>query len=330
MNCATHNDIAAVAFCRTCGKPLCGNCTRDVRGVIYCESCLAARMEGTVPPVPGFVPPTTAPQTGYQQFMDQGLGVKVAPGPSSGPNPTVAGILGAIPFGIGAVYNGQYAKGLAHLFIFVMLIYGANHGGNWDWLFGIGIAFFVVYQIIDAVRTAKAIQMGQPAPDPLGLAQTFGAGERFDASKVPVGAVVLIGLGVLFLLHTMGVWEFGLDRFWPLTIVFVGAWMFYRQWDRSSQTCPCGRCRTRWLMGPTMVLTTGVLLLLSTTTPIGLDRTWPAWILAVGVVKLLQSTASSDGHIGPLPPGGLPPSAPAPPQGPQNSAAPSSGEVDHV
>ena len=45
MNCATHSDQAAVAFCRTCGKPLCNQCTRDVRGVIYCESCLAARME---------------------------------------------------------------------------------------------------------------------------------------------------------------------------------------------------------------------------------------------------------------------------------------------
>ena len=326
MNCATHNDIAAVAFCRTCGKPLCGNCTRDVRGVIYCEACLAARMEGTAPPVPGFVPPATP---GPQQFMDQGLGVKVGPTPTSGPNPALAGILGAIPFGIGAVYNGQYAKGLAHLFIFVMLIYGTDHAGNWDWLFGIGIAFFVVYQILDAVHTAKAIQMGQPAPDPLGLAQTFGAGERFSASKVPVGAVVLIGLGVLFLLHTMGVWEFGLDRFWPLIIVFVGAWMFYRQWERSSHTCSCGHCRTRWLMGPTLVLTTGVLLLLSTTTPIGLDRTWPAWILAVGVVKLLQSTASSEGHVGPLP-SSPPPVAPAPPPTPPSSAAPPSGEVDHV
>jgi hypothetical protein len=50
MNCATHNDTAAVAFCRTCGKPLCNNCTRDVRGVVYCEPCLAARLEGTAPP----------------------------------------------------------------------------------------------------------------------------------------------------------------------------------------------------------------------------------------------------------------------------------------
>ena len=57
MNCATHSDTAAVAFCRTCGKPLCNQCTRDVRGVIYCEACLAARMEGTAPAA-GFVPPT--------------------------------------------------------------------------------------------------------------------------------------------------------------------------------------------------------------------------------------------------------------------------------
>src|SRR5579859_8198800 len=108
MNCATHNDVAAVAFCRTCGKPLCQNCTRDVRGVIYCESCLAARMEGTAPAA-AIVPPPQAP---YQQVMDQGLVMKVPPGPTSGPNPAVAGILaGFFPFGVGAVYCSQYAKG---------------------------------------------------------------------------------------------------------------------------------------------------------------------------------------------------------------------------
>jgi hypothetical protein len=327
MNCATHNDIAAVAFCRTCGKPLCGNCTRDVRGVIYCEPCLAARLEGTAPAA-GFVPP----QTPYQQVMDQGLGLKVGPGPASGPNPAVAGILGAIPFGIGAIYNGQYAKGLAHLFIFVMLIYGANVAGRWDWVFGIGIPFFVIYQIIDAVRTAKAIQAGQLAPDPMGLGQTFSMGEKFDSGKVPVGAVVLIGLGVLFLLHTMGM-NLGFDRFWPLLIIFFGGWLFYRNYERSRRICQCGRCSTRWLMGPAMVLTTGVLLLLETldVRNAGIEHTWPAWILVVGIVKLLQSSASSAGHVGPLPP--APPSA-APPSPPPSSSNPegtsSSGEVHNV
>ncbi len=50
MNCANHPDIESVAYCRTCGKPLCANCTRDVRGVVYCENCLAARLEGVQPP----------------------------------------------------------------------------------------------------------------------------------------------------------------------------------------------------------------------------------------------------------------------------------------
>ncbi len=325
MNCATHNDLAAVAFCRTCGKALCNNCTRDVRGVIYCEACLAARMEGTAPAA-GFVPP----QTPYQPVMDQGLGMKVPPGPASGPNPAVAGILaGFFPFGVGAVYCSQYAKGLAHLLIFALLIFGVDHSGNWDWVFGIGIAFFYVYQIIDAVRTAKALQLGQPAPDPLGLGQTFSMGDRIEANKVPVGAVVLIGLGVLFLLHTMGVWEFGFERFWPLIIVFLGVWMFYRQWERSNRSCTCGRCRTRWLMGPAMVFTTGILFLLHTTDRVDLDRTWPAWILVVGVVKLLQSSASSQGHIEPRLPG-PPPSAPPPQTPPAQPQPPSAGEVSNV
>jgi hypothetical protein len=331
MNCANHSDLAAVAFCRTCGKPLCQNCTRDVRGVIYCESCLAARLESPAPApgTVGFVPPQT--QAGYTPVA---VPPPSAPRSQSGPNPAVAGILaGFFPFGVGAVYCGQYAKGLAHLLIFALLIFAAGHAGDWGWIFGISIAFFVVYQIIDAVRSARALQEGQPVPDPLGLGQTFGMGDKFDANKVPVGAVILIGLGVLFLLHTMGFWEFGFERFWPLILVFLGVWMFYRQWERTGRTCTCPRCRTRWLMGPSMVLLTGVLLLLETTNVAPLDRTWPAWILVVGVVKLLQSTASSAGHVGSLPPGNsssVPPAQvpPNPPSGSQQP--PSSGEVPNV
>jgi hypothetical protein len=230
----------------------------------------------------------------------------------------VAGILaGFFPVGVGAVYCSQYAKGLAHLVIFVLLVIGWNHGGSWWWIFFVALGFFYVYQIIDAVRTAHALQAGQPAPDPMGLGQTFSMGERFDSGKVPVGAVVLIGLGVLFLLHTMGIMEYGFERFWPLILIFLGGWMFYRHWERTQRTCTCGRCSTRWLMGPSMVLTTGILFLLHSMGVADLDRTWPAWILVVGIVKLLQSSASSVGHVGPLPPG---PAAPAPPSPPPSSS----------
>jgi Domain of unknown function (DUF5668)/B-box zinc finger len=339
MNCATHNDVAAVAFCRTCGKPLCNQCTRDVRGVIYCESCLAARMEGA-PTAAGFVPP----QTGYQQFMDQGLGVKVAPGPATGPNPAVAGILaGFFPIGVGAVYAGQYAKGLAHLVIMVLLILGL--GSDLPWyvitMLGITTGFFYVYQIIDAVRTAKAVQTGEPAPDPFGLAATFGAGEKFEGTKIPAGAAVLIGLGVLFLLHTAGLFEFGLDRFWPLILIFMGVWLFAKQWGLIGGTlsrCQCDHCRTRRLMGPAMLVTVGVLFLLDNITRLEFHRTWPAILLVVGVVKLIQSNASTTGHVGSLPPAspGFAPATPSPAaQNAPQSTVPgadqtSSGEVKNV
>ncbi|HET9309238.1 MAG TPA: DUF5668 domain-containing protein [Candidatus Sulfotelmatobacter sp.] len=335
MNCATHNDVAAVAFCRTCGKPLCNQCTRDVRGVIYCESCLAARMEG-VAPAAGFVPPA---QTVYPP-----MGAAALPGPrpplNTGPNPAVAGILaGFFPIGVGAVYTGQYAKGLSHLVIMVLLILGLGSDLPWYVITMLGIAtgFFYVYQIIDAVRSAKAIQMGEPAPDPFGLAATFGAGEKFEATKVPAGAVVLIGLGVLFLLHTAGLFEFGLDRFWPLILIFLGVWLFAKQFGLISSNralCQCQHCRTRRLMGPAMLVTLGVLFLLDSVSHISFGRTWPAILLVVGVVKLVQSNASSSGHVGPLPPGpsGYPPAAPPPgvPAAVPNSEPPSSGEVKNV
>jgi hypothetical protein len=335
MNCATHNDIAAVAFCRTCGKPLCANCTRDVRGVVYCEPCLAARLEGTAPAA-GFVPP----QTPYQQVMDQGLGLKVAPGPASGPNPAVAGMLaGIFPFGVGAVYCSQYAKGLSHLVIFVLMILGLSADLPWyvDMVLGISLGFFYVYQIIDSVRTAKAIQLGQPAPDPFGLAQTFSMGEKIDTSKVPTGAVILISLGVIFLLHTMHIFEFGLDHFWPLILIFLGVWLFAKHWGllgTGRAVCQCDHCRTRRLMGPAMLVTIGVLFLLENVGNGNLrfGRTWPAILLVIGVVKLVQSHASSAGHISPLP---LPPAPPAvaPPPPPPSSSDPgatSSGEVHNV
>jgi hypothetical protein len=297
MNCATHNDVAAVA-------PAAG----------------FAPVQTVYPPAASYAAPPRPPI-------------------NSGPNPAVAGILaGFFPIGVGAVYAGQYAKGLAHLVVMVLLIIGMGSDLPWYVITVLAIAtgFFYVYQIIDAVRTAKAIQMGEPAPDPFGLAATFGAGEKFETTKIPAGAVVLIGLGVLFLLHTAGLFEFGLDRFWPLILIFLGVWMFAKQWGLISSSrvlCQCERCRTRRVMFPAILVTLGVLFLLDSVSRVGFGRTWPAILLVIGVVKLLQSNASSTGHVGPLPPGsgyvaGPPQTPPVPP--PQNQQPPSSGEVNNV
>src|SRR5260370_3835524 len=110
MNCANHADASAVAYCRTCGKALCANCTRPVRGVIYCEDCLGARMEtggapaGTAgfgpgafsPGASGYVPPPPPP-----------------PGSGRGPDPTVAGDLCCVLcFSLGGNVTLSRARGL--------------------------------------------------------------------------------------------------------------------------------------------------------------------------------------------------------------------------
>jgi TM2 domain-containing membrane protein YozV len=229
MNCANHVDVPATAYCRTCGKPLCSSCTRDVRGVIYCEECLASHLSGIMPP-PGStaVPPGAQPSTGV-------------------PSPGLAAWLGFIP-GVGAMYNGEYAKGFIHVLIFATLIWATDHLNG---LFGLAIAAFVIYMPIEAYKTAKAREMGLPAPDPFGLNNLFGSSktpvmapgvapagggnpvigtevqagdaEYCPPSRVPIGAFILIGLGVLFLLDEVGWLHFDwVWRFWPLILIAIG------------------------------------------------------------------------------------------------------------
>ena len=240
MNCATHPDVPATVYCRTCGKAMCETCRRDVRGVAYCEDCIAARVQGTLPAQP-VAPATTA----------SGTHVIVTTGPSAG----LAGVLaGFFPFGVAPVYMGLYSKGLAHMIIFAALVWAAStvHGGL-EPLFGISIVFFYVYQIIDAVRSAKAIQMGMTPPDPFGLSGMFGAGSLRSAAgnapgtpgapsgnplaalptNVPIGAVVLIGLGILFLLHNAGMFHvLWFRHFWPVFLIGLGVWLFLRRSGR--------------------------------------------------------------------------------------------------
>jgi hypothetical protein len=74
-------------------------------------------------------------------------------------------------------------------------------------------------------------------------------------------------------------------------------------------------------MGPAILVTLGVLLLLSEMHVIGFDYTWPVLLIVIGVVKVLQGNASAYGHVQPpypyaypayQPPQQTPPVAPGP------------------
>lgn len=157
-----------VGFCQDCGRPLTAQTIRRVGSGVFCEQCLEIRMAaGTVPPPVGAVPPP--PVTG------------VPPIGASDPSPVLAALLGFIP-GVGAMYNGQFAKGIAHFVIFALLEALTNVSHS----FGILIMGWVFYQVFDAYYTAKARREGTPLPDPLGL-NNIGVhvGEQFrqDAAR---------------------------------------------------------------------------------------------------------------------------------------------------
>jgi len=300
MNCANHPQSPIAAYCRTCGKPLCTNCTRPVMGVIYCENCLAERVGASAPP-PNPYPPSAS----YQQFAPSAT---IHPR-QSGPNPALAGLLGGIPFGVGAIYNGQYTKGLVHLGIFVALVVAlsSNLADYWYIILGIGMGFFVVYQILDAIHTARAIQSGRPAPDPFGLTTAFSPGDpqaspgqpRDFAKSVPTGAVVLIALGVLFLLHNLGWWFLRAHVLGPLVMIAVGVWLLTRRLASPGGIAGSG---AGGLMGPAILMTLGAQFLLNNLDIISFGRTLPVLLIVIGVVLAVQRSAQHSSEVYPPPP----------------------------
>lgn len=218
--CAIHTQAPVAGYCRTCGKPICTECKRDVHGVIYCEDCLAARVQSTLPPLEPNAPAGAPPK------------VVVESGPSVG----LATFLGFIP-GVGAMYNGQFVKAFVHILIFATLAAAADRAD----IFGFFVAAFFAYMVVDAHQTAKARLYGRPLPDLIGLDSFIGNtrpgvdsqvnwGETWRQNRAPVGALILIGLGTLFLLDNFELFHFRwFDRLWPLLLIGLGVWWAYRR-----------------------------------------------------------------------------------------------------
>jgi hypothetical protein len=209
MKCVVHPEADAVGYCRNCGKAMCAVCVRPVRDMLYCEECLANGMG--LPTTPGASVPG-AP-------MPAASGLAARPASGLGPSPVLAFFLGFLP-GLGAFYNEQYGKGIIHLaiflFLFIIGVDGAVSGGAEAALW-ICISALWIYMPIDAYRTAKARLAGQRLDDPL---ETFAKGK-------PVGPFLIIGIGILLLLHNFDWFPWWrIQQFWPVILIIVGVLMF--------------------------------------------------------------------------------------------------------
>jgi len=214
MNCYLHAEVPAAAFCRSCGKPLCAACQRLAGGTVYCPEHAPVSYADAQNPYA---------QTAYTQSP---AAAPVAPPLAVSTSPGLAFFLGFIP-GVGAIYNGQYLKGLVHAVIFGLIcsLIGAVEHSAGGPLLGIILTAFIFYMPFEAYHTAKRRLAGQPVEEFSSLI----APNKFY-SRTPIGPILLILIGVFFLLDTLHLVEFqDVARFWPVLLIFAGAFMLYNR-----------------------------------------------------------------------------------------------------
>ena len=129
--------------------------------------------------------------------------------------------------GLGQIYVGYYYRGFAHIVVAasVIAILANEAVPELIPLFGLFLAFFWLYNIIDAGRRASLYNMALQGTDPMTLPEDF----HLPARGSVAGGVVMIAAGVLLLMHTrFGVSLAWLRDWWPLAPVLFGAWLVYR------------------------------------------------------------------------------------------------------
>jgi hypothetical protein len=242
MNCQNHPEVPATAYCRSCGKPVCEECRRDAFGTVFCAEHVAA---GAAPGAtaaagaPGGAPnaSTASPYAPSPADPGRPLGGGFAPPPPlphymADVSPGLAFFLGWIP-GVGAIYNGQYAKGLVHAVIWGILVSVTSNGRashGLEPLFGMLIAVWCFYMAFEAYHTARKRRMGEPVDEYSSLIDMKG-----HKGQIPVAGIALIVLGILLLLHTLDLLDFDyVARYWPVLLIAAGGYLLYGRFTHAA------------------------------------------------------------------------------------------------
>ena len=148
------------------------------------------------------------------------------PGDPSRKSPALATLLSLMP-GLGQIYVGYYQQGFINTAVVAATITILNAGVRGaEPLFGLFLAFFWLYNMIDANRRAHHYNRvldglgGENVPE-----EFQGPGAR---GSLPAG-ILLTAMGVLFLLDLNT--DISLDwieNWWPLFLVGGGVWMIVK------------------------------------------------------------------------------------------------------
>jgi hypothetical protein len=141
-------------------------------------------------------------------------------------SPVLALVLSLMP-GVGQIYVGYYQQGFINALVVATLItlLSSNTIRGAEPLFGIFLAFYWLYNVVDAWRRAtfynNALAGIGPATLPEEFAVTSGRGTL-------AGGVALLIVGIVALSNTLfGMSLEWLEKWWPLALIAGGAWLIY-------------------------------------------------------------------------------------------------------
>ena len=139
--------------------------------------------------------------------------------PANYKNPILAGVLSLFP-GIGNIYNGLYMRGLAFFLICTSMIAITTR----EPLFGLGIAFFWIFNVVDAYRQATLINHGYGQDLGIDEPPKIAAGQ----GGAMVGAIMmLIGAFALYDNYFGPIDLDWLIDLWPVILMAIGAWLIF-------------------------------------------------------------------------------------------------------
>jgi hypothetical protein len=162
---------------------------------------------------PRIVPPPTAARRDY--FDDPRR-----------KSPVLALVLSAMP-GLGQCYVGYYHQGFTNALIIASLIalIGSSVAHQLEPLFGLFLAFYWLFNIVDAWRRAVFYNNALAGIGPATLPEEFSVVKGRGSLG---GGLALMGLGVVLLSNTL--FQLPLEwveQWWPVAFIAVGAWLAY-------------------------------------------------------------------------------------------------------
>jgi hypothetical protein len=144
-------------------------------------------------------------------------------------SPALATIMSAMP-GLGQVYVGYYQQGFTNILvvagIITMLAEGNRFGmSGLEPLLGVFLAFFWLYNLVDAGRRASYYNQALAGLDRMALPEDL---KLPGGGGALVGGVVLLVIGLIFFSNTMFGWSLEwLERWWPAGLIAGGAYLVY-------------------------------------------------------------------------------------------------------